>query len=61
MGIEYEFKCPECDVSVFVPNKDSEYKHTGVDGAKHDAVVMKRVYSLGGITFKGSGFYKNEK
>ncbi len=61
MAVEYEFKCPECGISIFVEYKDCEYKHTGVDGAKHDPVVMKRVYAIGGIAFKGSGFYKNDQ
>lgn len=53
----YEFKCPECEEVITSEDKDLEI----ACAVCHDPVMMKRVYSLGGIAFKGSGFYKNDK
>jgi len=53
----YDFKC-ECGktstATISIPKGD--FKMTCVCGKE-----MKRVYALGAVTFKGSGFYKTDK
>jgi putative FmdB family regulatory protein len=51
----YSFRCAEC--------RSEEDRHLGFD---HDAVVcecgseMSKVFYLGGVTFKGGGFYRTD-
>jgi putative FmdB family regulatory protein len=55
----YEYECPNCNVkSTFVrgiSDLDPGYK---CDACNLD---LTRVYSLGAVTFNGSGFYSKDK
>lgn len=48
----YEFKCNTCDSIYELSTPDTIYICC--------TTPVKRIYSLGAITFKGSGFYKND-
>lgn len=55
----YDFKCPKCESTFSI--------HNNIDAPVPDAPKCKcgeqmtRIYNLGAVTFKGSGFYKNDK
>lgn len=51
----YEFRCPECKAT-------ESYKTNAEHLCLHHKtpVKMKRLYSLGGVVLKGSGFYKTD-
>jgi putative FmdB family regulatory protein len=55
----YEYKCPQCNnkivVSRGVNDADPGYE---CDTCK---IPLTRVYSLGAVTFNGSGFYSKDK
>jgi len=55
----YEYKCPQCaqvvQVNRGISDPDPGYQ---CDTCKID---LKRVYSVGAITFNGSGFYSKDK
>lgn len=55
----YEYKCLRCDTIIQVNRGISEED----PGYKCDTCnsELKRVYSLGAITFNGSGFYSKDK
>ena len=62
----YEYKCPECGKTYTKKsNKDIPFC-VGVYGADgppdevHSKTTTKRVWNIGGISFKGKGFYKND-
>jgi predicted nucleic acid-binding Zn ribbon protein len=65
MAVKYEYKCPKCGEVTELTNSDTDNFCGGyIDDSgdfSHEPEQMKRVYSLGGIAFKGSGFYKNDK
>lgn len=61
MGVVYEFVCPECGAKEHFKDKDEEHYHYGYSEPGHNKTLMKRVFGLGGIAFKGSGFYKNDR
>lgn len=60
----YEYKCTECDhtetLDFRLPDRDRLAHFPDSDGILQCSGKLKRVYSLGGISFKGSGFYKND-
>lgn len=56
MTIKYELKCPECGVTTEVDKPDTQRKCF----TNHDGVLMKRVYGVAGVHFKGPGFYKTD-
>lgn len=60
MAVKYEYKCPECG-KMFERDTTEGELWCAVAGEGSHNELTKRVYSLGGITFKGSGFYKNDK
>ena len=55
----YEYTCLDCEASSMVKR--------GINDKEEDVLcdtcktVMKRVYSVGAITFNGSGFYSKDK
>ena len=51
---EYVFRCPKCHKEYDSDNPN------GILLCENDLEFTKRVYTLGGISFKGSGFYKND-
>lgn len=61
---KYEYKCTKCGQTFLLLYQldGDEYSHGHPDlpGAEECEGRMKRVYSLGGIAFRGSGFYKND-
>lgn len=50
--IRYEFVCNSCGTEFESP--------TRVD-VSHCGVLAKRKYSIGGIAFRGNGFYSKDK
>lgn len=55
----YDFQCPKCGKTRRQTTSIKE-----IDDFKavcDDGTVMKRVYGLGVITFKGAGFYSTDK
>jgi len=55
MARVYEYKCKECGLSVEHAEPDLIFgEHLGCDGD------LKRVFSLGGVILKGSGFYRTD-
>jgi predicted nucleic acid-binding Zn ribbon protein len=55
----YDFKCNACgDMKEYVlepEQKITQIRHVGCDG------FYKRVYTFGGFTLKGHGFYRTDK
>jgi putative FmdB family regulatory protein len=51
--IVYEFRCDVCDYVMESEDKMAKLTHCNQK--------MLRVFSLGGVQFKGDGFYKNDK
>ena len=55
----YEYRCAQCDTATQIKREmndpDPGYK---CDTCNSD---LKRVYSLGAVTFNGSGFYSKDK
>ena len=63
MAVIYEFQCPVCGQSFERDNKDDYPTCTGSgspDSYVHNDTLTKRVWNIGGISFKGNGFYKND-
>lgn len=59
---QYVFRCPECKAECHSDSCDSEIDHDcAVQRGENRWVRMKRVYQLGGISFKGNGFYSTDK
>ena len=54
--MRYDFKCPQCEKIIESSSRDNQ--QTCSDN--HEPVDMIRVYSIGGIVFKGNGFYKTD-
>lgn len=55
----YEYKCVECDQRFEVEQSMADKPLTKIPGDDHTHSV-KKVYSPVGISFKGSGFYRND-
>ncbi|NNF55205.1 MAG: FmdB family transcriptional regulator [Acidimicrobiales bacterium] len=55
----YEYKCVECLERFEVEQSMSDKTLTQIKGDNHTHKV-KKVFSPVGISFKGSGFYKND-
>ena len=55
----YEYKCVECLERFEVEQSMSDKTLTQISGKTHTHKV-KKVFSPVGISFKGSGFYKND-
>lgn len=55
----YNYKCPQCETVLTVVRSIMESD----PGYTCDAcnIAMNRVYSVGAITFNGSGFYSKDK
>lgn len=55
----YNYKCPQCETVLTVVRSMMESD----PGYTCDAcnIAMNRVYSVGAITFNGSGFYSKDK
>lgn len=55
----YNYKCPQCEAVLTVVRSMMESD----PGYTCDAcnIAMTRVYSVGAITFNGSGFYSKDK
>jgi putative FmdB family regulatory protein len=55
----YNYKCPQCEAVLTVVRSMMESD----PGYTCDAcnIAMNRVYSVGAITFNGSGFYSKDK
>lgn len=51
----YEYKCPICKDITEHHSPDGLWCELG-----HEEVEMHRVYSIGGIHFKGRGFFKTD-
>lgn len=49
----YEFKCADCSVAI--------EESAPLTNRTHCGKPMKRVYGLTAISFKGPGFYTNDK
>lgn len=49
----FEYKCTVCDALYEFPTNNVDFTCCGKS--------VRRVYTLGGVSFKGSGFYVNEK
>lgn len=58
----YEYKCNKCGDIIELAKSD--VRLVDETGLWHDEQICggiyRRKYSLGGISFKGSGFYKND-
>lgn len=50
--VRYEFTCTKCNETFETPSRFD---------VTHCGVRAKRNYSIGGIAFKGSGFYSKDK
>ena len=50
----FEFKCDQC-------GKLREFVTPIVETLCNCGGVLKRKYSIGGVKFKGTGFYSNDK
>ncbi len=55
----YEYKCTICDERFEVEQSMKDDALTTIPGKDHKHKV-KKVFSAVGISFKGSGFYKND-
>jgi putative FmdB family regulatory protein len=55
----YEYKCPQCDKRLVVTRSVNEID----PGYECDTckIVLTKVYSIGAVTFNGSGFYSKDK
>jgi len=56
----YEWKCSECDLVDVNESSDTPPSNVHLVNGKYCEGTFKRVYSLGGISFKGNGFYKTD-
>jgi putative FmdB family regulatory protein len=56
----YEYKCVGCSdkVALF---KDADYRDRDIPSCGACGSDIKRVYSSIGVSFRGSGFYSNDK
>jgi putative FmdB family regulatory protein len=55
----YEYTCKDCDTKKqIVRGINDKSDNVLCDSCKNE---MKRVYSVGAITFNGSGFYRTDK
>ncbi len=54
----FEYKCPDCDTSIEDLSPDANIQ---CDCNGPQSSYFKRVYSFGGVSFKGKGFYKTDK
>jgi len=63
----YQYKCPKCGGIM-----ESESPDLGRDEStatvwcvgrdkRHEKTAYRRVYGVGGVILKGSGFYRNDK
>jgi predicted nucleic acid-binding Zn ribbon protein len=50
--IKYEYQCTKCDEVFETPSRND---------VTHCGSAAKRKFSLGGIAFRGNGFYKTDK
>lgn len=55
----YDYRCTICEEEFEVFQSFSEDSLTTIEGKDHEHTV-KKVFSPVGISFKGSGFYKND-
>ena len=56
----YEYKCSQC--KIVIESTNPSVKETWLcDETRGCYGEFKRVYSAPGISFKGKGFYRNEK
>lgn len=55
----YSYKCPQCEAELTVSRSITE-NDPGYD-CDTCKIAMKKVYSIGAITFNGSGFYSKDK
>ena len=55
----YEYKCSECETSLIINRSISE-KDPGY-ACETCKKPMSKVYSIGAVTFNGSGFYSKDK
>jgi putative FmdB family regulatory protein len=55
----YQYKCPQCDIKLVVTrginDPDPGYK------CETCKITLTKVYSIGAVTFNGSGFYRTDK
>lgn len=54
----YDYKCPECHVIHTVEHSINDSPEITCKLCKK---VMRKVFSIGGISFKGEGFASNDK
>lgn len=55
----YEYKCPECDKRLVVTRSVNE-TDPGYE-CETCKITLTKVYSIGAVTFNGSGFYRTDK
>jgi putative FmdB family regulatory protein len=55
----YDYKCPQCETTIQVKREINDPD----PGYECDTCNSKliRVYSIGAVTFNGSGFYRTDK
>jgi putative FmdB family regulatory protein len=54
----YDYSCKACSVTLSVTNSIAKTLGTQICGGCQQEMI--RVYELGAVTFKGSGFYVND-
>jgi putative FmdB family regulatory protein len=55
----YEYTCKNCETSQHISRGINDPEQIVIcEKCEHD---MKRVYSVGAVTFNGSGFYSKDK
>ena len=55
----YQYKCPHCEV-ILVVNRSLHDADPGYE-CETCKIPMNKVYSIGAVTFRGSGFYRTDK
>lgn len=58
MPAVYEYRCPHCELTI---EDISPAARIQCDCEGLQSPYFNRVYSIGGIQFKGKGFYKTDK
>ena len=55
----YEYTCLDCEASQQINRGINDPENTVM--CEKCGTIMKRVYSVGAVTFNGSGFYSKDK
>lgn len=53
----FDYRCPECETMIEDLSSDAKIQ---CDCKGKDSPYFQRVYSVGGISFKGKGFFRTD-